>query len=54
MIKAGIEADGTDTSDEEDEGKDGFVIRASHKAAPEAANLAARDQDSDVDMEDAS
>jgi hypothetical protein len=54
VLKAGIEADDTDTSDEEDEDENGFVIRGSHKAALEEARKAAETgQDSDVDMEDA-
>ena len=53
-MKAAIEADDVDASDEEDEDADGFVIPGSHKAALEAARRAAEaDEDSDVDMEDA-
>lgn len=53
-IKAAIEADAVDASDEEDEDSDGFVVPGRHKAALEAAQRATEaDEDGDVDMEDA-
>lgn len=53
-IKAALEADDVDASDEEDENADEFVIPGSHKAALEEARRAAQeDQDGDVDMDDA-
>lgn len=52
-ISAAVKADDVDTSDTDDVGSDGFVIRGTSKHK-KALDLAEEDQDGDVQMADAS